>query len=158
MDGDGLNEVVAQSFDQRIYCWDTPWATNVAKSPWPMFKANQRNSGVAGEDTFNVIGVGDDPGGQLPLMMRSFPTPSRHNVSIQYVVPQASELQNVTLSIFDVQGRLVKELVQEEQPPGLFEIDWDFVDQANRKLAGGIYPYRLQIGSRTITRKLVLVP
>ncbi len=64
VDGDGLTEILAESFDQKIYCWDTPWTFNPALAAWPMFKHDQRNSGIATTDVFELTGVGD--GNQLP--------------------------------------------------------------------------------------------
>lgn len=154
VDSDGLNEVVVQSFDQRIYCWDTPWAATGGDG-WPMFKANALNSGIQGDASPAVTGVGDD---LPPLLMRSVPNPARGTVAIRYAVPETSGRHPVRLSIYTVSGRLVRELVRDEQAPGVYTVDWDLTDGAGRRLAAGIYPYRLHVGDRTLNRKLVVLP
>ncbi|MBI3189496.1 MAG: T9SS type A sorting domain-containing protein, partial [Ignavibacteriales bacterium] len=57
----------------------------------------------------------------------------------------------VTLKIFDILGREVAILVNEELHPGTFSVSWDATGQAS-----GIYYYRLQVGDFSETRKLLL--
>jgi hypothetical protein len=49
---------------------------------------------------------------------------------------------SVTLAIYDMQGRLVKTLVQGEKQGGYYGIHWDGVDETNSKVASGIYFYQ----------------
>ncbi len=54
-------------------------------------------------------------------------------------------------------GRVVKTLIDGEQPPGLYEMSWDGTDRAGRRVAAGIYPYRLDVAGTSFTRKMVLL-
>ncbi|MBI3195084.1 MAG: T9SS type A sorting domain-containing protein [Ignavibacteriae bacterium] len=57
----------------------------------------------------------------------------------------------VTLKVFDILGREVATLVNENLHPGTFSVSWDATGQAS-----GIYYYRLQSGEFSETRKLLL--
>ena len=63
----------------------------------------------------------------------------------------------VTLSIFDVTGRLVKRLVDEHQERGPHSITWEGLNDEGAGVASGIYFYRMTVGKETISRKMVLL-
>ena len=58
----------------------------------------------------------------------------------------------VTLIVFDVLGRKIKTLVNENQRPGQYEINFDASNLSN-----GIYYYQLIIGDFQETKKMVLI-
>jgi hypothetical protein len=58
----------------------------------------------------------------------------------------------VTLKIYDLLGREIQTLVNEERPQGIYTVTWS-ADQ----LPSGIYFYRLQAGTYTETKKLILL-
>jgi len=124
-----------------------------------MFKRNQRNSGVLSEAVFSVTGVPDDrPGGPSAFLLQNSPNPvTRSSTSIRYRIPEGPAFQRVQLRIFDANGRLVRTLVDGEQPPGFHELAWDGRDAAGRAVASGIYPYRLQVAGESFTRKMVVL-
>ena len=115
VDNDGLTEVVAQSFDQKIYCWDTPWTFNQSKAVWPMFKRNQRNTGAWDDDILAVTAVPDERPELRPLVLQNAPNPFFASTLIRYRVPEGEAFRGVRLSIFDLNGRLVRTLVDGEQ-------------------------------------------
>ena len=81
------------------------------------------------------------------------PNPFRESTTIHY---QLAEEQPVTITIFDVLGRRVRTLVDEPKRAGVHRIDW--APQTNgQALASGVYFCRMEAGSYTATRKLVLV-
>ena len=58
----------------------------------------------------------------------------------------------VTLSIFDINGRLIDMLVNEVLPSGYYELEWNASN-----VSSGIYFYRLKSGDYTDTKKMVLL-
>ena len=77
------------------------------------------------------------------------PNPFHRSTVIQYSLPTQCE---VTLSVYDVTGSLVGELVDEQQGPGFYRAHWDL-----QGCADGIYFCRLMAGNLTGTKKMVLV-
>ena len=67
--------------------------------------------------------------------------------------PAAARL---TLKVFDLQGRLVRILVDKVPGAGTHSVFWDGTDEAGKKVASGVYLYRLQAGEQAQTRKLLV--
>lgn len=82
------------------------------------------------------------------------PNPFNPRTTIGYAL---SDRRVVRLSVFDVRGRLVNRLVNEEQPAGRHEAVWDGRDGAGRGVASGTYFYRLEAGDFRRTRAMTLV-
>ena len=89
--------------------------------------------------------------GNLPFVFRleSKPNTFTSNVLIEYTLTNEVE---VNLTIYDVTGRIVKNLVNGEIEAGYHSVNWDAKD-----LPSGIYFVKLQVGEFTETRKLVLM-
>jgi flagellar hook assembly protein FlgD len=63
----------------------------------------------------------------------------------------------VQLRIYDVLGRLVKVLVDQEQSAGSYAISWDGTDLVGTRVASGVYFYSLDSGEfKSIREMLVL--
>jgi hypothetical protein len=83
----------------------------------------------------------------------SAPNPFSEGTVIRFNLPEQG---HVNLSIHDVRGRLVKELVGEVKPPGSYSIVWDGRDLAGAEVSGGIYFVHLKSGSEIATGKVVV--
>ncbi|MDE2957945.1 MAG: T9SS type A sorting domain-containing protein [Bacteroidota bacterium] len=79
----------------------------------------------------------------------NYPNPFNPTTTIDYALPEVS---NVTLMVFDLLGRRVAVLVNEQQTSGRHTVNFD----ASR-LASGIYFYQLKAENFTQTRKMMLV-
>lgn len=86
------------------------------------------------------------------LLEQNAPNPFRPTTMIAYSVPRNGGVQ---LSVFDVTGRLVRQLVGQAQATGRYEVTWDGRDAAGRPVSSGIYFYRLIAGDVTETRCMV---
>jgi hypothetical protein len=51
----------------------------------------------------------------------------------------------------------VRDLVQGPQGPGMHLAQWDGRDDAGRRVQSGVYFYRLQVGTESLTRKMTLL-
>ncbi|MCA9732912.1 MAG: T9SS type A sorting domain-containing protein [Deferribacteres bacterium] len=80
---------------------------------------------------------------------QNYPNPFNPSTTIIY---NLSEDANVDLTMFDVQGRVVKNLVRQQQTKGSYSVKFDAGD-----LASGVYVYRLTAGNVVRVRRLVLV-
>lgn len=89
-------------------------------------------------------------------ILRAFPNPFNANVKIHYAINWATA-EKVTLSIFDVQGRIVKVLQNAVQTPGEYALTWDGSNLAGLPVSSGIYFARLSSADRTVVHKLLLL-
>ena len=98
-----------------------------------------------------IIGVAPDRTGLIISyeLKQNFPNPFNPITTIDYALPSRSE---VSLIIFDLRGREVVRLVDEEKPAGLHSARWDASNASS-----GIYFYRLTAGDFVQTRKMVLL-
>ncbi len=76
------------------------------------------------------------------------------NVNIYYQLPKSA---NVTLSVYDASGRLVKNLLSEQTNAGNHSIAWDCTDQSGRSVSAGVYYMRLEDGTSTKTAKATII-
>ena len=87
-------------------------------------------------------------------LSQNYPNPFNPETVIEYQLPAAGR---VSLKIYDMMGREVRTLVQGEQPAGYHRVQWDGRDQDGKKLNSGVYLYRIEAGSFSQTRKVVLL-
>ncbi|MCU0415536.1 MAG: T9SS type A sorting domain-containing protein, partial [Ignavibacteriaceae bacterium] len=80
---------------------------------------------------------------------QNYPNPFNPSTKISYSLPVSGQ---VTLKVFDTLGKEVAILVNEQKEAGIYTIEFDASN-----LTTGIYFYRIQIGSFTSVRKLVLL-
>ena len=80
---------------------------------------------------------------------QNFPNPFNPSTNIQYAI---SSRQFVTLKVFDVLGKEVATLVNEEKSAGSYGVDFNA-----SHLASGIYYYQLRAGDFIETKKMVLL-
>jgi photosystem II stability/assembly factor-like uncharacterized protein len=83
------------------------------------------------------------------VLQQNYPNPFNPTTTIRYDIPERC---HVLLDAYDVLGRKVETLVDAEKPPGHYQATFD----ASR-FASGVYFYRLQVGSFTQVRKLIVV-
>jgi photosystem II stability/assembly factor-like uncharacterized protein len=89
----------------------------------------------------------------VPLTLtleQNYPNPFSTSTTISFSIPSKSF---VSLKIYDRLGREVATIISEEIPAGYYTRKWNAAD-----LSGGIYFYRLQAGSYSETKKLILLP
>ncbi len=102
-----------------------------------------------------ATGVGDHPLPQAFALRPNVPNPFNPTTTIFYDVPQGGT--DVTISIYDVSGRLVKTLVDDRRPAGTHQVVWDGRNASGNPVSTGVYFYRMVAGSFTDARRMVLL-
>ena len=104
-------------------------------------------------DSIKSIVTGIDDGiNEVPTefsLAQNYPNPFNPTTTIKYSIPK---LSFVTIKIYDVLGREVATLVNEEKTIGNYKVEFN-----GSNLSSGIYFYTLKAGKFTQTRKLVLM-
>jgi flagellar hook assembly protein FlgD len=88
------------------------------------------------------------------LLYQNEPNPFSSVTNIRFSVPTKSR---VRLRVYDLGGRLVKTLVDEDKRAGYHQVRWYGRDGSGVKVSKGIYFYRLEVGEFKATRKLILL-
>jgi hypothetical protein len=97
-------------------------------------------SGATGTAGLPTLASGPNPFAQSTVLRFALAAPGRVNVSI-----------------YDMAGRLVRELVNEARPPGSYRTSWDGRDGQGREVGAGVYFTRLVTEDVTNTGKLIRV-
>ncbi|HXG00714.1 MAG TPA: T9SS type A sorting domain-containing protein, partial [Bacteroidota bacterium] len=90
-----------------------------------------------------------------PLFFRleqNSPNPFNPATRIRFSIPDGTIRQAVSLRVFDVLGREVALLVNEDLQPGTYSAMWDA-----GSMPSGVYFYRLTMGSNTAVKRMLLV-
>jgi hypothetical protein len=123
IDGDGDDDLFAGEFDGGLYFYRNVTQTSVASRTTPQSQSFE--------------------------LYQNYPNPFNPVTTIEYSVPKTGF---VTINLYDVLGREIKTLVNEEKTIGNYSIELNV-----NEISSGIYYYRMQAGSFFDTKKLVLM-
>jgi hypothetical protein len=87
-------------------------------------------------------------------LSQNVPNPFNPVTRIRYELGRTA---HVTLSVYDVAGRMVRQLENGSVPPGIYTAVWDGTNENGAAVSSGIYFYRLQAGDFSHTRKMLLL-
>ena len=89
------------------------------------------------------------------LTLEIYPNPFRKTTTIKYSMTKNG---NVSLKVYDVGGRLVRNLYNDFQKSGVYTVNWNGTDDFGRKLPAGVYFYRLERKEgKTETKELIIL-
>lgn len=87
-------------------------------------------------------------------LLRNYPNPFNPSTIIEFSIHEKSQ---ITLEIFDIKGRLIATLANNEYNIGNYTVSWFGKDHNNKKVSSGIYFYRLSTEKFSITKKMLLI-
>ena len=84
------------------------------------------------------------------ILEQNYPNPFNPSTTIKYVVSSAGR---VRLKVFNALGEEVTTLVNEQQQPGTYAVQWDA-----KNISSGVYYYRMEVDNTILpAKKAVLV-
>ncbi|HLE31228.1 MAG TPA: T9SS type A sorting domain-containing protein [Bacteroidota bacterium] len=111
-------------------------------------------------DTVKVWGsilAGIEGQSEVPLtfdLSQNYPNPFNPMTVIGYQIPKKGR---VTIEIFDMLGRKIKTLVNQDLIAGSHSVEWDGTTSAGLVASSGVYFYRLTAPGNATTRKMLLL-
>lgn len=94
-------------------------------------------------------------------LSQNYPNPFNPSTTIQYQIPVGEALSgaevHVSLKIYDLLGCEISTLVDEYKSAGNYKVTFDVKTRHGASLQSGVYFYRLQAGSYSETKKLILM-
>ncbi|MFL3052157.1 MAG: LamG-like jellyroll fold domain-containing protein [Candidatus Neomarinimicrobiota bacterium] len=107
----------------------------------------------------NIVGSGYIAHKLVPIptefaLKQNYPNPFNPNTTINYDLPKDAF---VNIVIYDILGREIKSLVNQNQPAGYHSQVWNSKDKQGREVGAGIYFYQIQSQGNIKTRKMVLL-
>jgi hypothetical protein len=122
-------------------CATTSWSNTTGPSGRPNLGLHMQS----------ITGIGNS-GNNIPAkynLSQNYPNPFNPITKINFSVPKANL---VTIKVFDILGRDLVTLVNEIKQPGYYMVDFD-----GTNLASGVYYYRMESGSFSEAKKLMLI-
>jgi hypothetical protein len=104
-----------------------------------------------------IESVGLADGSEIPKSYKihqNHPNPFNPVTTLRYDLPEDG-LVNIT--IYDMMGRVVKNLVNVHQNAGYKSIQWNATNNAGQPVSAGLYLYTIQAGEFRQTKKMVLL-
>jgi photosystem II stability/assembly factor-like uncharacterized protein len=108
-------------------------------------------------DNINVTSDYVAAAGDLPSPMvleQNYPNPFNPKTTIAFSLDRSGP---VKLQVYDVQGHLVRTLLNGNRAAGGHRVDWDGRDNSGRAAAAGLYMYRLEAGDLVQQKKMTLL-
>jgi hypothetical protein len=87
-------------------------------------------------------------------LFQNVPNPFNPSTTVRFELRAPS---HVTLSVYDVAGRLVRRLVNEDKTGGVHTVAWDGISDGGTRVSSGIYFYKLETVDFVQTRKMLLL-
>jgi murein DD-endopeptidase MepM/ murein hydrolase activator NlpD len=128
------------------------FVTFASPAGWRQVYLPQKSSQPDGFILQSALPVQPTVGSVLPtnfVLAQNYPNPFNPSTTIEFALPKSV---HATLKIFDLLGREVATLVDEELPAGNYKREWHAQD-----MASGVYVYRLHAGEFSETKKLMLL-
>jgi hypothetical protein len=111
---------------------------------------------VGEQDTTNCgqVSIIDET---LPIaynLYNAYPNPFNPVTTLQFDLPEEA-LVNIT--IYDMMGRIVSNLVSSQQNAGYKSIQWNATNNIGQPVSAGVYLYKIQAGEFRQTKKMILL-
>ena len=113
-------------------------------------------AGYAFKYSRNIVGI---PYVQTEIptdlnLYQNYPNPFNPITLIKYDIPKVgnNSLTNVKITVFDITGKKIRELVNENLSPGKYQVSFD-----GGYFTSGIYIYKLETGSFSVSKKMVIL-
>jgi FlgD Ig-like domain/Fibronectin type III domain len=87
-------------------------------------------------------------------LLGNYPNPFNPTTTISFSL---IETGNVTIEVFNVKGKIVKQLINEQLPVGQHSVVWNGTDDNNNFVSSGVYFYKMRSGNYIQTRKMILL-
>ena len=123
-----------------IYSWSTYRSNNYRTG---FFNISNLDLGLDDSISLNNFWLGDN-----------YPNPFNPITHIEFNMPSRDK---VIFNVYDLKGRLVKQILYNDQPAGKNKIVWSGINEEGRKVSSGIYIYSIEAGDFSAKKKMVLL-
>jgi hypothetical protein len=91
------------------------------------------------------------------ITAQNYPNPFNPSTVIQFTIPQSLTNTKTELTIYNIQGEVVKELLNEQLPSGTYLTKWYGDNKFGNKVSSGVYFYKVKSGTSKFVGKMNLL-
>jgi hypothetical protein len=139
--------------------WKNTYLYQSLRPDWVNIYLADSSGSSRGTGAALITGITEQPG-QIPedyLVVKSYPNPFNPSATISFNVPHGMAFQGVNVSVYNLQGELVKSLYSGELPAGNYLVKWDGTNSMNTAVSSGVYICRVYVGESSGVVKMTLV-
>ena len=107
--------------------------------------------------SFEIVATSVEETTNIPnsfVLRQNYPNPFNPSTTISYELPKA---ENVRIIIYDIAGRKVTDLVNENKAAGSYTVEWNGRNEQGGAVASGLYVYRIYAGEFNQILKMTLL-
>jgi len=162
VDGDGLVEVVMAGWDRNLYVWKLTGEVQEDLFPWPFFRRDAQNRGnlalapltQPASGPSHHVGVAAAAAEGSPNFRSPWPIPAYPGSAFGFVLRHGGSTR---LTLFAVNGRVVRRLMDGPLGPGDHQLHWDGRIDRGCLAPAGVYWLRLEAPGGTAVRRVVIL-
>jgi len=91
------------------------------------------------------------------IIAQNYPNPFNVSTIICFTIPYNMTNAPTELTIYNIQGEVVRRLFKKQLPSGNYLTRWNGTNDFSEKVASGIYFYEVRVGDYTAKRKMILL-
>ena len=88
------------------------------------------------------------------VLAQNFPNPFNPSTKIEFKIPM---MEQVNISVYNLEGRLIKTLVNQVMSAGNHVVNWDGTNEIGAKVSTGMYIYQLKTNSTNLNRRMTFI-
>jgi Protein of unknown function (DUF3160)/FlgD Ig-like domain len=104
----------------------------------------------------NSLGIEPSAVPKSSILAKNYPNPFNRETVIAFSVNRSSQNHLVDVSIYDVQGRVIKTILHANLPNGNYTTRWNGLTSTGTEAASGLYFYQVKAGDLRTTGKMLL--
>ena len=85
---------------------------------------------------------------------QNYPNPFNPSTTIMYEIPKNGKVE---VNIFDMNGKLIKSMVNKQQTAGYHKVVWNGLNKSGQKVASGFYIYTIKYNKTITSKKMLLI-
>lgn len=124
---------------------------------WNLFMSSPEVAAAMAKAGFTTTAVEEKDGTTVPgrfALEQNYPNPFNAGTRLQYWLPTSGVAK---LVIYDITGKLVATLVDENKPAGEHVVLWNGLNHTGTVVASGVYFYQLTHDAGSLVKRMVLL-
>ena len=138
------NNVTAATLEWTVYVTDGIDTVEADNAPYTI--------GIDGTNALSAYLEGLIP--YVFALHQNYPNPFNPVTSLRYDLPEQAQ---VILTVYDLMGREITQLVNTTQEAGYRSVQWNATDSFGKPVSAGVYLYQIRAGEFVQTKKMVLL-
>ena len=141
--------------------WKQTYLNRSTRPDWVNVYLADSTGNSRGEGLMLLTGINDELNKEkIPadyIIAQNYPNPFNPGTTISFTVPENLDGRKTSLTVYDINGRVVKKLIDRILPSGSYLTRWNGTNEFGKKVSSGIYFYKVQIGIQKFIGKMNLI-